>query len=306
MIGGPTATGKTALSVELAKRLNGEILCADSMQIYAGLSIGTARVTPEEAQGVSHHLSGFLPPERAFSVAEYVEAARTCIEEIAARGKTPIVVGGTGLYVESLLRGVRFGAKETSPALRAALERQVEAEGTAALYEELRAADPACAAALHPNNKKRLVRAVELLRLTQRTQAQRAKSSLPQQRPYAEQLYCLSCADRAALYARIDARVDAMLEAGLLEEARVVCCHREEYRTAAQAIGYKELFPFLLGEAALPECVLRLKQATRNYAKRQLTWFHRMEDAVWLEAGAPENVDFIAERWGRERDGNRH
>lgn len=306
---GPTATGKTALGVQLALALGGEIVSADSMQIYRGLDVGTAKVTAEEARGVPHHCVDIRTPDQPFSVADYVALAGQAIREITARGRLPIVVGGTGLYVESLLGGVRFAPEKDDPALREALAAEWDARGAQAMYAELQRLDPDAAAAIHPNNRVRVLRALALYRATGRTMSAQKAASLPAEKPYRTLLLGLDTADRAVLYARIDRRVDRMLAAGLAEEARQVYAHRSEYRTAAQAIGYKELFPYLAGEQPLAPCAEKLRQASRNYAKRQLTWFRRMKDIHWLEAGAPETPEtalalaraFLEEANGNER-----
>ena len=293
-IGGPTATGKTALSVALASRFGGEILSADSMQIYRGLDVGTAKVTPQEMQGIPHHLLDILTPDQPFSVAEFTDRAGAIIADLTARGKLPFVVGGTGLYITSLLSGVRFAPQPENRELRAALQARAAAGEGNALYAELAAVDPEYAGTLHPNDENRVIRALELYRLTGRTMTRQRADSRPAQPPYCALCLCLSCPDRSVLYRRIDARVDRMVEAGILEEARLVYDHRDSYRTAAQAIGYKEFFPWFEGTATLAECTARLKQASRNYAKRQLTWFRRQTDAVWLDFTAPDLTDRAA------------
>lgn len=284
-VGGPTASGKTAFSVQLAKRLGGEIVCADSMQIYKGLDVGTAKATKEEMQGVPHHLMDFLPPEETFSVADFVEAANREVKAVAARGKLPILVGGTGLYIESFLNGVRFAEQKADPALREKLEREAVALGPEAMHQKLAAVDLDYAATVHPNNVGRVVRALELYYATGKTMSRQRAESLPATPPFDSLVFCLAPADRAQLYRRIDLRADRMLEAGILEEAKLVFENRDRYRTAAQAIGYKEFFPYFEGTAELAACADRLKQASRNYAKRQLTWFRRMKNVVWLDPG---------------------
>ena len=281
-IGGPTATGKTALSVALAKRFGGEIISADSMQIYQGLDVGTAKVTPEEMQGVPHHLVDILTPDKAFSVADFTAMAGKLEEEISARKKLPILVGGTGLYITSLLNGIGFTPEKVDPAIRQELQARLQAEGSQALYAELAAVDPGYAAKVHPNNTPRVIRALELYRATGRKMSAEREAARPAEKPYRSLCLCLTCRDRALLYQRIDTRCDRMMQSGILEEAKLVYDHRDTYRTAAQAIGYKEFFPYFEGTAGLTECTERLKQATRNYAKRQLTWFRRQNDAVWL------------------------
>ena len=281
-VGGPMASGKTALSVGLAKAFGGEIINADSMQIYKNLDVGTAKPSIEERQGVPHYLLDFLPPETPYSVADFTAAADPLIQEITARGKLPLVVGGTGLYITSLLNGMAFAPEKTDPAIRARLQERAEAEGGAALYAELQSIDPNYAAQVHPNNLPRVIRALELYAATGRRMSEERVNARPAEPPYRSLCLCLTCRDRAVLYDRIERRVNLMVENGVLAEAKQVYDHRDTYRTAAQAIGYKEFFPYFEGTGSLDECTARLKQATRNYAKRQLTWFRRQNDAVWL------------------------
>ena len=281
-VGGPTASGKTALSVALARAFDGEIINADSMQIYKNLDVGTAKPSAEERQGIPHYLLDFLPPETPYSVADFTAAADPLIRDITARGRLPLVVGGTGLYTTSLLSGMAFAPEKTDPAIRARLQARADTEGGAALYAELQRVDPDYAAQVHPNNLPRVIRALELFEATGRRMSDQRREARPAEAPYHALCLCLTCRDRAVLYSRIDRRVDEMVENGVLDEARQVYDHRDAYRTAAQAIGYKEFFPYFEGTANLTECTERLKQATRNYAKRQLTWFRRQNDAAWL------------------------
>ena len=281
-VGGPTASGKTALSVALARAFDGEIINADSMQIYKNLDVGTAKPSEEERQGIPHYLLDFLSPETPYSVADFTAAADPLIRDITARGRLPLVVGGTGLYITSLLSGMAFAPEKTDPAIRARLQARADTEGGAALYAELQRIDPDYAAQVHPNNLPRVIRALELFEATGRRMSDQRREARPAEAPYHALCLCLTCRDRAVLYSRIDRRVDEMVENGVLDEARQVYDHRDAYRTAAQAIGYKEFFPYFEGTANLTECTERLKQATRNYAKRQLTWFRRQNDAVWL------------------------
>ena len=281
-IGGPTATGKTALSVALARQFNGEVINADSMQVYRGLSVGTAKATEEERAGVCHHLLDFLNPEEPYSVAEFVEMAAGLIPQITGRGHLPLVVGGTGLYITSLLHGIAFAPQRSDPELREELQQEAEEQGAQALYERLRQIDPEYAAKVHPNNLPRVIRALEVFRLTGRKMSEEQRQSRPETPPYRSRCLCLTYRDRAELYRRIDLRVDKMLEQGILGEAETVWLHKAEYRTAAQAIGYKEFFPYFEGTQSLAACTAALKQATRRYAKRQLTWFRHQNDARWL------------------------
>lgn len=290
-VGGPTASGKTALSVALAKAFDGEIINADSMQIYKSLDVGTAKPSVEERQGIPHHLLDFLPPETPYSVADFTAAADPLIRELTARGKLPLVVGGTGLYITSLLNGMAFAPEKIDPAIRARLQARADAEGGAALYAELTKVDPDYAAQVHPNNLPRVIRALELFEATGRKMSEERVNARAAEPPYASLCLCLTCRDRAVLYDRINRRIDRMVENGVLDEARQVYDHRDAYRTAAQAIGYKEFFPYLEGTATLDACTEKLKQATRNYAKRQLTWFRRQNDAVWLYLDEEDVVD---------------
>ena len=285
---GPTATGKTALGVALAQQFSGEVISADSMQIYKGLDVGTAKVTPQETCGIPHHGVDILTPEKTFSVADFTALAGEYIQDITARGHLPLLVGGTGLYVQSLLYGVRFTAEKAPDGLREQLTAELEANGPEAMYAKLQAVDPEAAAAIHPNNKVRVLRALEHYRATGRRLSEQKAVSLPLERPYRALVLGLDFPERAQLYRRIDLRVDRMMDAGLLAEAETVFANRARFKTAAQAIGYKEFFPYFMGESELTPCVEKLKQASRNYAKRQLTWFRHMDGVVWLDAAAPD------------------
>ena len=273
-VGGPTASGKTALSVALARAFDGEIINADSMQIYKNLDVGTAKPSAQERQGIPHYLLDFLSPETPYSVADFTAAADPLIRDITARGRLPLVVGGTGLYITSLLSGMAFAPEKTDPAIRARLQARADTEGGAALYAELQRIDPDYAAQVHPNNLPRVIRALELFEATGRRMSDQRREARPAEAPYHALCLCLTCRDRAVLYSRIDRRVDEMVENGVLDEARQVYDRRDAYRTAAQAIGYKEFFPYFEGTANLTECTERLKQATRNYAKRQIGRAH--------------------------------
>ena len=284
VVAGPTATGKTKLSVEIAKKFNGEIISADSMQIYKGLDIGTAKATKEEQQNIPHHLVDILSPEERFSAADFVAKAQHCIAEIAAKGKLPIIAGGTGLYIESLIKGIQFTKEEFDPVLRAELEQQAQQEGAEKMYQRLMEIDPEYAATVHPNNMGRVLRAIELYQQTGTTMTQQRKNSLPSEQPYRPLLLGLDCAEREILYQRINLRVDQMVQEGLEQEAQYVYQNRFQFTTAAQAIGYKEFFPYFEQQQSLAQAIEQLKQATRKYAKRQLTWFRRMEDVHWLLA----------------------
>ena len=285
---GPTASGKSALAIALAKRFDGEVISADSMQIYQGLDVGTAKVTEQEMDGIVHHGLNIRTPEQLFSVADFVGYAQQLEQQLYQRGKLPVVCGGTGLYVQSFLDGLQFSEEKADPQLRAALADELRQRGAQAMYDELYRVDPAAAQATHPNNTVRVLRALEHYRLTGRTLSEQKLRSVPPEQPYRSLILGLRFEDRAVLYRRIDQRVDRMMEQGLLEEAMLVWRCRERYHTAAQAIGYKEFFPYFEGQAPLAECVEKLKQASRNYAKRQLTWFRRMPQIHWLDAQDPQ------------------
>ena len=275
VVAGPTASGKTGLAVALAKALNGEVVSADSMQVYDGLRVGTARPTDEEMGGIPHHLLGFLPLAEKYSVARYMEDAAAAIAGILERERQPILCGGTGLYIQSLLENRRYAPGGGTDKLREALLVRAEREGGEALLRELEKGDPETAARLHPNDTGRIVRALELLYATGLTMSEQVRRSHPEPSPYAACLLVLDARDRQVLYDRINRRTDAMLQKGLLEEAELAL-RLSSGSTAVQAIGYKELAPYFEGVLALEEAVENLKRQTRRYAKRQLTWFRRM------------------------------
>ncbi|MGN0618187.1 MAG: tRNA (adenosine(37)-N6)-dimethylallyltransferase MiaA [Ruminiclostridium sp.] len=270
---GPTASGKTRLAVDLAKEFGGEVVSADSMQIYKKLDIASAKPTEEEKQGIPHHLMDFLPPTEPFSVADYVEAARKVIADITGRGKLPVLCGGTGLYISSLIDNITFDDTACDYAYREELRQIAAEQGNGAVMEMLRKVDPECAARLHENNLSRVIRALEVYKLSGKTMTQVQAESRLVPSPYNPCMMMIDY-DRETLYSRIDKRVDLMLEAGLLAEAEEFFTHKD-YVTASQAIGYKELKPYFDGECSLPEAVENLKRETRRYAKRQLTWFRK-------------------------------
>ena len=280
---GPTASGKTALSVELALQLSGEIISADSMQIYRHMDIATAKPTDAEKKGVPHHLMDFLDPGEDFSVARFCELSKPLIADIRDRGKLPIIAGGTGLYVDSLLGNVDFIETDPDPDLRSALQQELDTKGIDGMLDTIRTFDPASADRLSVGrNPKRILRCIEVYRTTGMTQTQLNLSQTAAPSPYKAIRIGLTAADRDYLYERINRRVDLMLENGLIEEARAF--YACDYGTTANAaIGYKELLPYLNGSLPLEECVENLKRATRRYAKRQLTWFRRDPSTHWFE-----------------------
>ena len=295
---GPTASGKSALALALAERLGGEIVSCDSMQIYRRMDIGTAKPTADEMTRVRHHLVDFVEPDRAYSCAEYVEAAKHAVEDIVSRGKLPIFCGGTGLYLDCFLRGGGFEETEGDPAGREALFAYAAEHGNRALHERLAEVDPESAAAIHENNVKRVVRALEIFESTGMTKSEADRRSREVESPYDATVIGLRYEPRELLYERIDRRVDLMLDAGLLEETERLLAEGvfEKNSTAAQAIGYKELLGYLRGDESLDAAVDSLKRATRRYAKRQLTWFGAKPYVRWVhatESGAVRNFDEI-------------
>ena len=278
---GATASGKTWLGIEIAKNFNGEVVSADSMQIYKGLDIASAKPTKEEMQGIPHHLIDFLERDVSFSAADYVKLANEKIQDILRRGKLPIVVGGTGLYIDSLLENVKFSEVKSDENYRRELYNIAETQGNDVLYRKLLDIDPAAAENIHMNNVVRVVRALEVFHVTGRKFSELKAKSKTQESPYNSLIIGLNCSDRNILYKRINQRVDELLANGLVDEARNIWI-KGDMKTAANAIGYKELIPFFEGISPLNECVDKIKQETRRYAKRQLTWFRRNDRIEWI------------------------
>lgn len=274
---GATASGKSALGIEIAKALGGEIISADSMQVYKYMPVATAVVTEEEAQGIPHHLVEYKEPDEVFSVADFVSQARIIIKEITDRGNVPIIVGGTGLFVDSLVKNIEFSDVSADNELR----REYEKYSNEELYSMLRAADEKAANDIHPNNRKRVIRALEICNAGTSKTAQNEASTLNES-PYEALYFGIGYKDRERLYERINLRVDIMMKNGLEQEARRMSSRLGS--TARQAIGHKELMPYINGECSLEQAVESLKQATRRYAKRQLTWFRKNENINWLYA----------------------
>lgn len=286
---GPTASGKTALAVALAKQFNGEVVSADSMQIYRKLNIGTAKPTAEEMQGVPHHMLDVADPGESYSVSRYEKEATACVEDILSRGKLPIVCGGTGLYVDALIRGGGFLESGVDSGLRAQLEEEWNVRGGEAMLQRLASFDPDSAARLHLNDKKRIIRAVEVYLQTGITiTAHNARTAALPPR-YDAVMIGLRTEPRQILYSRIDRRVTKMLDAGLEQEARQLLESGDLAGTAAQAIGYKEMLAYFRGEATLEQAADLIRQKSRNYAKRQLTWFQRDDRVHWITYNQPES-----------------
>ena len=284
---GPTASGKSTLALELAKRYGGEIVSLDSMQLYRRMNVGTAKPTAEEMAVVPHHLIDVAEPTESFSAADYVTLADKAIREITARGKLPIICGGTGLYLDALLRGSDFGEGLTDDALRAELLEFARVNGKEALHAQLRELDWESAEAIHPNNVKRVARAIEICRLSGQKKSEIDRRSNEPENRFDVRCVGLFYPDRSRLYERIDARVDAMLADGLVEETKALMDEGVFLKnsTAAQAIGYKELMGYIRGEESLDVASERLKMATRRYAKRQITWFSAKKYVTRLEVG---------------------
>lgn len=281
---GPTASGKTAVGIALAKEYNGEVVSADSMQIYKGMDIATAKPTADETQGIPHHLISELEPTASFSVAEYVKLAQQKISEIAGRGKLPILVGGTGLYVSSLIDNINFDNAVTDGSVRRRLSEEAAELGGEVMLERLRKVDPDAAEKIPAANLTRVIRALEVYEVTGIPFSRHKELNRMQEPLYNACMIGLTYKDRSILYERINKRVDQMLENGLIEECRAVY-ENKKLGTACQAIGYKELIPYFENVKTKDECIDKIKQYSRNYAKRQLTWFRRDERIKWVEIG---------------------
>jgi tRNA dimethylallyltransferase len=283
---GPTAVGKTALSIELAKKINGSIISADSMQVYRHMDIGSAKVMPEEMNGVKHYLIDEFEPDEEFHVVKFVERAKEHLEEIYAEEKIPIIAGGTGFYIQALLYDIDFTEQECDEAYRAELEQLAAEKGADYLHNMLREVDPASADAIHANNIKRVIRALEFYHLSGKQISEHNEKERQKASPYNFAYFVLTD-ERAKLYERIDRRVNAMIEAGLVEEVKKLKsmgCSRE--MVSMQGLGYKEILAYLDGGCTLEEAVYIIKRETRHFAKRQLTWFKRERDVIWLDKQA--------------------
>jgi tRNA dimethylallyltransferase len=290
---GPTASGKTALSVALAKALNGEIISADSMQIYKYMKIGTAKVKQSEMEGIPHHLVDFVLPDDEYSVAKFKDDALKCIEEIIKRGKIPIIVGGTGLYINGLTLPWSFREKDEDEEIRWRLAAEAEMLGVEALHQRLKEIDPETAKIVHPNNVKRVIRALEIFETTGKPKSYFDKKASTDEMPYDYELIGLYW-PREILYQRINQRVDQMIDDGLIEETEDLLDRGYEWSlTALQAIGYKELKPYLNGEVSKEEACDRLRRDTRHFAKRQLTWFRKDKRIHWIDMDLDLNQETI-------------
>ncbi len=299
VIAGPTASGKTALSIELAKKINGEIISADSMQIYQDMNIGTAKVTVEEMQGIPHHLINFLPPNRRYTVSDFKRDCTNAIEEILAKGKVPIMVGGTGLYIDSMVYGIDYPDMEFDEKYREELLKKAEDEqGLQELFEQAKKIDPEAMKIISKNDKKRIIRVLEIYQATGKTKTEQEILSRKKSIKYDFKVFALAW-DREKLYERINKRVDIMLEQRLVQEVQDLLQKYTYFPTAMQGLGYKEVVTYLNEECTYEEMVEMIKQETRHYAKRQFTWFRKNKDTIWLNAedGIQNNINIILEEY---------
>jgi len=296
VICGPTASGKTALSIELAKQINGEIVSCDSMQIYKEMNIGTAKPTTEEMQGIKHYMIDIISPEERYSVADYKKDAKRAIKEIISKRKTPIIVGGTGLYVDSLIYEIEYPDIEFDENYRKELEDIAEREGIEVLYEEAKRIDLEAIKKISPNDKKRIMRILEIYHMTGKNKTQQEIESRKKEVEFDYRVYALSW-DREKLYDRINQRVDIMLQQGLIEEVKGIYKKYNKFPTAMQGLGYKEVVEYLEGKCTKEEMIEKIKMETRRYAKRQLTWFRKNKQTIWLdgEKEIQNNIKIILE-----------
>lgn len=282
VICGPTASGKTAMSIELAKKINGEIVSCDSMQIYKEMDIGTAKPTREEMQGIKHYMIDIISPDQRYSVADYKKDAKTAIREILKKGKTPIVVGGTGLYVDSLIYEIEYQDIKFDEEYRKKLEKQAKENGLNTLYKEAKKIDPEAILKISPNDKKRILRILEIYHATGMTKTEQEKKSREKEPEFDYKVYALNM-PREKLYERINLRVDLMIKQGLIKEVEEIYHKYSEFPTAMQGLGYKEVVEYLKGNLTKEEMIEKIKQETRRYAKRQMTWFRKNKQTIWLD-----------------------
>lgn len=295
VIGGPTASGKTNLSIKLAQKINGEIVSADSMQIYKEMNIGTAKPDEEEKQGIQHYMMDIINPDERYSVADYKRQAKTAIREIINKGKVPIVVGGTGLYIDSLIYEIEYVELETDLEYRKQLEERVEKEGLQELYKEAKSIDECAMEKISPNDRKRILRVLEIYKQTGKTKTELDKQSRKNVE-YDYKVFAINM-DREILYDRINKRVDIMIQKGLIEEVKQIYNKYKMFPTAMQALGYKEVVEYLEDKITKEEMIEKIKQESRRYAKRQLTWFRKNKQTIWLDGqeSIENNINRILE-----------
>ena len=296
VICGPTASGKTALSIELAKRINGEVVSADSMQIYKDMDIGSAKVTKEEMQGTKHYLVDCVSPDERYSVANYKLDAKKAIEEILKKGKTPIVVGGTGLYIDALIYEIEYQDVKINESYRKELESIKQNQGLEVLYERAVKIDPEAMKKISPNDSKRIMRVLEIYEATGKNKTEQEAESRLKEIPYNYKVFAITM-DREKLYERINKRVDIMIENGLIEEVKELLKKYKEFPTAMQALGYKEVKEYLDGKLTKQEMIDKIKQESRRYAKSQLTWFRKNKQTIWIDGlnDMQKNINIILE-----------
>ena len=301
VICGPTASGKTGLSIELAKKINGEIISCDSMQIYKDMNIGTAKPTKEEMQGIPHYMLDFVSPEKRYSVADFKKDATLAIEEVLSKGKVPIVVGGTGLYVNSLTQNITYPNIETDLEYRKLLEKRAEKEGLHSLYNEAKKIDETAMQTISENDKKRIIRVLEIYHQTGKTKTMLEAESKLEPPPYNYIVFAIDM-DREKLYERINKRVDIMIDQGLIEEVENLVKKYKSLPTAIQGLGYKEVVGYLNGNLTKEEMIEKIKMETRRYAKRQLTWFRKDKSIKWINGLkiASENIQYILEEYSEQ------
>lgn len=294
VIGGPTASGKSKLAVELAKKVNGEIISADSMQIYKEMNIGTAKVNKEEMQGVQHYLVDFVSPDERYSVSNFKKDAEKAIEKILEKGKTPIVVGGTGLYIDSLIYGIEFQNEEVDLEYREKLNKIADEKGLESLYKKAQEIDPEAMKKISINDRKRIIRVLEIYHKTGKTKTEQELQSRKNEVKYEYKVFAITM-NREKLYERIEKRIDFMIEQGLIEEVKQILEKYHTFPTAMQGLGYKEVVEYLEGSCTKEEMIEKIKKETRHYAKRQLTWFRKNKETIWLdgEKSTDENVSII-------------
>lgn len=296
VICGPTASGKTALSIELAKKIDGEIISADSMQIYEDMDIGTAKPSKEETDGIPHHLIGYVSPEERYSVARYKKDAIKKIDEVLQRGKYPIIVGGTGLYVDSLVNWVEYDDIKIDLEYRDKLEKLAEKQGLEFVYDKAMQVDPEAMKKISKNDKKRIFRVLEIYNATGKTKTEQEIESRRKENPYNFKIFGINM-EREKLYERINLRVDIMIKQGLVQEVENIIKKYKGFPTAMQALGYKEVIEYLKGEINEEEMIEKIKRESRRYAKRQITWFKRNENIIWLDGlnDRQNNIKIILE-----------
>lgn len=282
VICGPTASGKTALSIELAKKIDGEIISSDSMQIYKDMDIGTAKPTKGEMKGITHYMLDFVEPDKRYSVADFKRDAEKAIEEILAKGKVPIVVGGTGLYVDSLIYGIEYQDIKFDKNYREELEKRVADEGLETLYNEAKKIDPQAVEKISSNDQKRILRVLEIYKATGKTKTEQEAESRKNGVKYDYKVFAINM-DREKLYERVNKRVDIMIEQGLIQEVENLLKKYKEFPTAMQGLGYKEVVEYLQGNTSKEDMIEKIKMETRRYAKRQMTWFKKNKQTIWIE-----------------------